>query len=92
MYGEDKVLYIKVWFVGGNYAVCSGTCTAQVEDAVLSSGAWGLPGHLQVRFYVLMIWCENGGMAEFAFCVLVICCKNVSIVELSTSLKKRNPQ
>lgn len=89
MYGGDRVLYIKVWFVGGNYAVCCGTCTAQVEDAVLCSGAWGFPGHLQVWFYVLMSWCENGGMAEFAFCFLMICCKNISIVELSISFKEK---
>lgn len=66
MYGGGKVLYLKVWFVGGNYAVRGGTCTAQVEDAVLRSGAWGLPGHLQVWFCALMIWYENAEIAKFS--------------------------
>lgn len=66
MYGGDKVLYLKFWFVGGNYAVRGGTCTAQVEDAVLRSGAWGLPGHLQVWFCALMIWYENAEIAKFS--------------------------
>lgn len=28
-------------------------------------------------------------MAEFAFCFLMICCKNISIVELSISFKEK---
>lgn len=46
------------------------------------------------RYGFMFTWVDaiNGGMAEFPFCVLVIWCKNVSIVELNISLKKRNPQ
>lgn len=86
MYGGDRVLYIKVWFVGGNYAVCCGTCTAQVEDAVLCSGAWGLPGHLQVWFS----WVD-AKMAEWLnshFVFLWFVAKTLALLNWVLALKK----